>query len=82
MVSGNDQCRSHSAYPLEEQVSRLELAVARALGQVTGHRDRGGLEAGEEAVEGLDLFQVGKAAEMEIGEMDDGDSVYQMTLIR
>jgi hypothetical protein len=60
-------------HPVEEDVGRLEFAVPSALAQVAGDSDRRGVEAGKELLQRLDLPEVGVAAEMKIGEMDDGD---------
>ena len=51
---------------------RLELAVAGALGEIARDHGGGGAERGEELLERLDLRQVGVAAEVQVGEMDDG----------
>jgi hypothetical protein len=59
--------------PLHERMRRLELAVAGALAHVTGDDGRGRAEGGQEILECLDLREVGVAAEMKVGEMDDRD---------
>ena len=63
-------------HPIQEDVRRLELAMPGALAQVARDDDRRRVEAGKEFLECLDLLEIGKTAEMEIGEMGNGDSAY------
>ncbi len=73
MVARNDQHRHVAAQPLQEGVGRLELAVAGALAQVAGDDGGAGAERGEELLERLDLGEVGVAAEVQVGNVDDRD---------
>ena len=52
---------------------RLELAVPGALAEIAGDDRGGGAEGGQEILERLDLREVGVAAEVQIGEVDDRD---------
>ena len=70
---------------MEEDVGGLELAVPGALAQVARDDDRGRVEGGKEFLQRLDLLEVGEAAEVEIGEVGDGDCLarcHQITRIR
>ena len=45
-----------------------------ALAQVARNDNGGRVEAGEEILQRLDLTEVGEAAEVQVGEMDNGDN--------
>ena len=70
-LPGTTSSGACAAQPLEEGVRGLELAVPGALGEVARDDGGGGAERGEEVLERLDLRQVGVAAEMQVGEVDD-----------
>ena len=72
-LPGHDERRGPRAQALDEQVRRLELAVPGALGEVARDDDGGGVEGGEKVVERLDLLEVGEAAEVQVGEVNDRD---------
>ena len=74
VIAGDDQQRKLRPQPAEEKVGRLEFPVPRPLGQVPGHHHRAGAEGGDKIFESLDLREVDIAAEVQIGEVDDGDA--------
>ena len=67
---------------LHEGDPPLQLAHPRPLGQVAGDADDVGPDPGDEVLQGGDLLQVGVAPEVEVAEVDDGDLVHQVALIR
>jgi heme oxygenase len=71
VIARNDEDRCVLPEPLQERVRRLELAVAGTLAHVAGDHGRGRAEGWQEILERLDLREVGEAAEMKVGEMDD-----------
>jgi hypothetical protein len=55
---------------LQEPACRLEFAVARALGEVTGYDNGAGRQSRKDAVHGIHHGQVAVPAEMEVGEVN------------
>lgn len=82
MVARNDESRRVLSHPLHEDPGSLELAMTGALGEVSRHNDCLRRKGRHEGFERLDLGQICKPAEVEIGEMNQGDVGHQMTRMR
>jgi hypothetical protein len=87
MIAGNDEGRHPHSHAVEEDVSRLELAVACPLADVTGDDEGRRIQGWEELLQRLDLLEIGIAAEMKVGQMGNDHRPrcchdYQITLTR
>jgi hypothetical protein len=58
---------------MEKYVGGLEFTVPSPLAQVAGDDESCRLERWKELLQGLDLLEVGEAAEVDVGKMDDSD---------
>ena len=70
MIAGQRQHRCALRHPVDEATRRLELAVARPLGQVARYHDRAGLERRYQALDVIDHRQVAVAPEVQVGQVN------------
>ena len=63
-------------------MGRLKLSMPGALTQVAGDNQCGEVEGGKKLLERFHLFEIGVSAEVQIGEMSDGDDGHQITRMR
>ena len=82
MVAGDHQGGRGPLEGTGKQVGRLELTVARPLGQVARDDDGVGGEVRQELMQGPDLLEVGVDAEVKIREMQESEFAHQITLTR
>ena len=79
VIAGHQQGGCDTPQRLHEHQGALELAVARALGEVPGDRHGGGREVGRQALQPGDLIEIHVAPEVDIGEVENRDSAHHTT---
>ena len=83
MVAGDDEPRRLQPQAVEKYVSRLELAVPGPLAQIPGDNQGRWPEARKKFFQRFYLLEIGVAAEVDVGEMNDSDGAgHQKTRIR